>query len=819
MMKQILTLLIFLSSFALTSFAQVSSGSVKGRVEDNHQHFLEAATVALLRAADSSAVKMVASDKDGRFTIENIQAGKYLVAVTAVGLTKNITSPFELNAAKKAIVLNTISLQPQSKDLSAVTVVGRKSLIEQKVDRTVLNVDAAVSNVGASALDVLEKSPGVTVDKDGNISLKGKQGVMVMLDGKPSYLSGAELVNLLRNMNANQLDQIEIMTNPPAKYDAAGNSGIINIKTKKNKQQGFNGSLSTGYSQGKYWKTNNSVNLNYKNGRFNTFLNMSYNKNNSFQQLDILRKYKNEDGKLINAIFEQSSYMKRVNENSNIKAGVDFFVNNKTTLGLVATGFISPENIKGTNTSYLKNAASQVDSIVYATSNNKGRWTNGTLNLNFRHQFDSTGKELTADVDYVRYSSTSSQDFINSSFRPDWTKKNETALNADLPIGINIYSAKVDYTQTIAYKIKFDAGIKSSYVNTDNVANYFSLAEGQWVPDYGKTNRFQYTENINAAYVNFNKQIKKFGVQAGFRFENTNYKGQQKGNPQKNDSSFSRTYNNLFPTIYLSYAADKENQFGMNIGRRIDRPAYQDLNPFLFFLDNYTYSSGNPYLKPQYSTNIEFSHTFKSFLTTTLNYSETKNFFMETFEQSDYATIVRKGNIGVKNNAGIAVSAQVPVNKWWTAVLYGNYNYTKFSGELYGEQLKVEASNVLFNVNNQLKFKNGWGAELSGFYRTKGVEGQILIMPLGQVAAGVSKQVLKNKGSIRFNVRDLFYTQKVEGFINFQKTEAHFWNKRDSRVANITFTYRFGKPLKNVQGNRKTGGSSDEQSRVNVGNN
>lgn len=559
--------------------------------------------------------------------------------------------------------------------------------------------------------------------------------------------------------------------------------------------------------------------MNYRNGKVNAFMNLSYNRFNNFQKLDIHRKYKTVDGKEVDAIFEQTSFMRNKRENQNIKAGMDIFLSKKTTLGFVTSGFVSPEDFKGKNTSYLKDGSGVVDSIVYATSHNTARWKNGSINVNFRHQFDTTGRELTADLDMVTYSNSNNQSFINSSFMPDWTKKNQTNLLGNLPVHINIYSAKADYTTKFKHGIKFETGWKSSYVETDNTAGYFNLTGAQWTPDYKKTNHFKYTENINAAYINLNKQIKKIGVQAGLRFENTNYQGMQKGNPERKDSSFRRSYDNLFPTVYISYAVGKNNQFGLNMGRRIDRPAYQDLNPFLFFIDNYTYQAGNPYLKPQFSTNIELSHTFKGFLTTTLNYGITKNYFMETFEQSDYATIVRRGNIGKRNNAGVAVSAQVPVKKWWTAAIYTNYNYNRYSGELYGEKLSVEAGNLLFNVNNQFKFKKGWGAELSGFYRTKGVEGQLLINPLGQVAAGISKQILKDKGSIRLNVRDIFYTQKVEGFINFQRTEAHFWNIRDSRVANLTFTYRFGKPLKDAKNNRKTGGSSDEQNRVKIGGN
>jgi iron complex outermembrane recepter protein len=818
-MKKISTLLLlFACALPFLAGAQIKDSRISGTVIDGSQKIIESSTITLLRTKDSSVVKMSVADRNGKFVFENVAAGDYIVSVTAIGHLRGFSESFQLTDEKKQVQLMTIELIPQAKSMGGVVVTARKPLIEQKIDRTIVNVDAAITNVGATALEVLEKSPGITVDKDGTISLKGKQNVQIYIDGKPSYLSGEQLVALLRSMNAIQLEQIEIMTNPPAKYDAAGNAGIINIKTKKNRQTGFNGNATATYSQGKYWRTSESLNMNYRNGQVNAFANYSFYKNNNFQELTIHRTYLKAD-KTVDAMFDQVAFMPSSNSGDNLKFGMDFFFDKNTTLGFVASGYIHPDHQLNYNTAYLKNANNSVDSIVYSTSDTREKWKNGSFNLNFRHQFDTTGRELLADLDYSGYSSGNDQLFTNATFNPDGTKRGQTDLRGDLPVNINIYSAKADYTHPLGKEAKLEAGIKTSYVSTDNNANYFNLAGTDWQTDYDKTNRFRYKENINSAYLNFSRHLKKWGVQAGLRFENTNYKGHQLGNVQKPDSAFSRHYNNLFPTVFVSYAANEKNQFGFNIGRRIDRPAYQDLNPFLFFLDNYTYVSGNPFLKPQYSANLEVSHTYNGFLNTTVNYSRTKNFFTETFEQSGYATIVRNGNIGVRQNGGVSVSAQVNIRKWWSASLYGNYNYSSYKGTLYGELIDVSASNVLFNVSHQFKFNKGWGAELSGFYRTKGIEGQIQIDPMGQLSSGVSKQVMKGKGSVRLNVRDIFYTGWVQGSLKFQSTEATFKNKRDLRVASLSFTYRFGKPINGPQNNRKKGGAEDEQNRVKAGNN
>jgi hypothetical protein len=794
-----------------------ATSKLTGKVSATNQPALSAATITLLKAKDSSVVKMSVSDQDGRYSFDNPPKGKYLVAVSAVGYEKQYSAPFSISPDSTR-ELTTIVLTPRQGNLKSVTVSARKPLVEQKIDRTVVNVDAFISNTGANALEALEKSPGVQVDKDGNISLKGKQNVIVLIDGRPSYISGADLANMLKGMQASQLEQIEIMTNPPARYDASGNAGIINIKTKKNKIKGFNGNVSAGLGQGVYFKNNESLSLNYRNGKVNLFSNYSFGRNNNFQQLEIFRRYKNDDG-TTNAIFEQVAFMKRHNTSNNLKLGMDYYVNNKTTLGFVLSGAYNPENSNNKNTSYLENAGFAVDSIATASSRITGIWKNASVNLNMRHQFDTTGRELTADLDYIVYDNENNQHFINTTFEPNWIKRYEEQLQGVLPVKVNIYSAKMDYTHPLKNNAKIEAGIKSSYVNTVNKANYSLLESDEWVTDYGKTNFFDYNENINAAYVSFNKQLtKKWGLQSGVRFENTNYKGHQYGNPVKGDSSFQRSYNSWFPTVYLSYTADKNNQFAVSFGRRIDRPGYASLNPFMFFIDKYTYEAGNPYLKPQYSNNIELTHIFKGKLTTTLNYSLTRNLFNETFDQSGYATIVKNNNIGRKENYGISVNAQITVAQWLTSMVYTNYSYTRYSGKLYDEDLDVKAGTLNLNINNQLKFKNGWGAEVSGWYMSKGVDGQILLQPMGQLAAGISKQVLKGKGSVKVNVRDILYTQIPHGDINFKETEARFRNTRDTRVANITFTYRFGKPIKNTSGQRKKGGASDEQNRVNMGN-
>lgn len=811
MKKFYLFIAFYFAFFGLS--AQTGQGKISGTVTERGNNPVEAATISVQKRSDSSITKISLSSATGRFEVEGIEPGEYFVSVSMAGYQAYSSKSFALTQGA-AIELPAIVLEIAA-SMQAVTVIARKPLIEQRPDRTIVNVDAAVSNVGATALEVLEKSPGVTVDRDGNVSLKGKPGVLVMIDGKPSYLSGADLATLLSSMSANQLDQIEIMTNPPARYDAAGNSGIINIKTKKNKQKGFNGNLSLSYGQGRYWKTNNSLNLNYRGGKVNVFMNYSNNANRGFSDLLINRTYLDTDGKTVTALFEQPTDMLMGSQNNTLRLGVDYSLTKKTTLGVVTSGFISPRTFDGRSIGFLKDASAQIDSIADTRSNNSNRWLNGTVNVNLRQQFNANS-ELTADLDYITYDMSNSQMFYNSIFYPDGTIAMRDELRGDLPSLINIYSGKIDYSTKLKHDIKLDAGVKSSFVKTNSRADYTARTGGDWYNDYEKSNHFMYQESINAAYVNVNRQWKKWSVQAGLRYENTSYTGNQLGNPQRADSSFTRNYHGLFPTTYLSYNADSNNTFTVSVGRRIDRPAYQQLNPFMFFINKFTYQVGNPYMLPQYTNSIEFSHVYRSMITTTLSYSSTHAVFSQLFRPEGEITILTQGNFGRVQNVGLSVSAQLNPFKWWSATLSPTFNYRRVEGFFAGESVTTEAPNAQVNVNNQFRFNKGWGAELSGFYNSRGVDGQFTIESFGQVSVGVSKQVLNNKGSVKLNIRDMFFTQVINGGIRYGNVREQFVQSRDTRVVNIGFTYRFGKVLKESGGRRNGGSASEELQRVNA---
>ncbi|TDX02245.1 TonB-dependent receptor [Dinghuibacter silviterrae] len=793
-----------------------AQGSVTGSVLDNTGKPVEKASVIILNVKDSSEVKGTSTGSDGVYHLRHINPGQYLVVASAVGMVKRYSDPFTVGSQETTVP--GLRLDPEVKALSEVTITNKKPMIEQKIDRVVVNVDASPTNVGTTVMDVLQKTPGVSVDKDGNISLKGKSGVMVMMDGKPTYLSAADLANLLKNMPSSELEQIELMTNPPAKYDAAGNAGIINLKTKKNKARGFNGNVTIGGGIGKGPKANNSLNLNYRSGKFNFFASYNESYNRHPQTLDLVRKFRDTIGGPVVSVFNQHSDMMNDFSEQSFKVGTDYSLDKKTTIGVVLTGYFNPGYFDNTSKTNIEDGQGNIDSVMTTFGHTKMYWHNFGTNLNFKHTFDTAGTELSADFDYLGYGSSSYQMYQTEYATPDGTLLPPVdTLRGITPGNIYIYTGKVDFVHPFKNNWKLEAGIKGSSVRTDNDAEYDNLTAGKWIVDTTKTNHFVYTEMIGAAYGNVTKVFnKKWTVQAGLRLETTNSKGDLK----TNNTTFNRNYTQLFPTTYIQYTLNDKNQFVLDYGRRIQRPDYGDLNPFKYFLDPYTYQEGNPYLKPQFSNTVELSHTYHSFLTTTLNYTQVTDIIQQVLLQNDatHTTFVQQGNVARQENIGLSVNAGLPVTKWWTPNLYVSGQYNDFKGIVNGYPLEVFGYSVTGNMNNSFTFKHGWSAEVSGWYQGRQVSGTLIANPMGQINFGAGKQVFKNAGTIRLNLQDPFNLGHFSGYSRYGNVDVTIVNHWDNRVVNLSFTYRFGKNQQNIKEHRQSSSASEEESRVKKGN-
>ena len=774
---------------------------------------VEFASVALLRTADAGVVQATYTDAAGRYAFGPVPAGAYTLAVSFVGYAPGTVPAFAV-AAGVPVQLGPVALQPQAKALGEVVVTGQRAAVEQQLDRTVLNVGALASNAGATALDILEKAPGVSVDQNGQLSLKGKKEVIVLIDGQRTYLSGEELASRLRAMDATQLSQVEIMTNPSAKYDAAGDAGLINLKTKQLNQDGLNGTLTLGVGLSPYFKSNDGISLNYRAGKLNTFASYGLIQNNGSFDIKTQRNFVDANGQKTGEL-NQAAHRLSHSQTHTLKLGLDYALSPATTLGFSVAGFLNPQRPTSTTTTTLTDAVGVPTATLRTTSQTRAEWDNAALNVNGRHQFGGE-RELTASADYLAYRSSNAQTLLSDTYSPDGTLTGQLPLRGDIPLAIDIATAKTDYSQPVGQLFKLEAGAKTALIQTRNQANYFTTtpATGAEQPDYTRSNQFNYREAINALYVNGSRQWGPWNAQLGLRYEATQYTGHQLGNPEKPDSLFVRRYQNLFPTVFVGYKVNEKNQFGFSFGRRIDRPAYQSLNPFLSIIDQYAYSTGNPFLQPQFSTNLELAHTYAGWLTTTLNYSRTNGFITETLQKRGDVIIRSVGNVARRDNAGLALSAQLPINKVWTLNAFANGAYTRFDGAIAGTPFATSAFSLSLNLTNQLALGNGWTGEVSGFYHGRNRdEGQAVVRSIGQLSLGLSKQLLDKRATLTFNVRDVLHSQVAREIQDFPGVVSTVQLTRDTRVANVSFVYRFGQAAGKAA-KRPASSADDEKNRV-----
>ena len=829
-MRKLFTLALSFFVFCISLSAQNKTGKISGSVKDADGKSLQSISVSLLRAGDSSLVKTALTNKEGKYDFENIANGNYFITVSSVGYEKNARVSFTLNESNNTIQVASIQLAAIAKGLDAVTVTAKKPFIETKIDRTIVNVEASPTSAGATAMEILEKSPGISVDNDGNISLRGKAGVIVMLDGKLSYLSATDLASMLKNMPASALDQIEIMTNPSSKYDASGNSGVINIKTKKGKNNGFNGNIMVGLTSSIYKsvettylipKTQNSISFNWRKAKFNLFGNYNPNTFRGRNTLTFENRFL-DDNKNIVGYNNSETRFNFGNNNHSLKLGLDWYANKNNTVGIVLNGFSFSGHPKPTTVANLSDENRVLESRLASFTDNKIKFKNGAVNLNWRHTFDSTGRELTADVDYVAYENVSDLVLTTDYYDNALQLTGMSSLRGHLPSGIDIYTFKTDYVHPIKDG-RIEAGLKSSYVKNDNKVNYENLRNGKWEEDLIRSNHFIYDENINAAYVNVSKEIKKWSFQGGLRIENTIAHGNQLGNQVVQQTKFKRDTTNLFPTAFISYKLNEKNSLTVSYGRRINRPNYQDLNPFTYFLDSLSYRQGNVYLRPQYTNNFELTHAFKGKYITTLNYSTTDDVIsqvnkLDPNNPDSKIRFLTVDNVAKFKNIGISITTPVTVAKWWNVNIFTNVFNNRYKGVYDTINIDLSFTSFMINVTNNFNFGKGFSGEVSGFYRYKGINNLTQMDPIYQISFGLQKQVIKGKGTVRLNVRDPFAWQKFSGESKYGRIDGSFLSRPDIRQVTATFTYRFGKTgPQNQQPRRRGSASQDEQSRVGQG--
>jgi iron complex outermembrane receptor protein len=811
-MKRGLSLLILL---IVSIVGSTQTGKVRVVITNEQKSPLEAATAELLRAKDSALVKTAISDKSGVAEMESLRPGQYLLRVTMVNHQPRYSQSFEVN--DRSLDIPAIVLATSSAQLGAVTVTARKPFIQKLSDRIVVNVDNSIVSAGSSAMDVLERSPGVNVDQNDVISLRGRSGVTIMIDGKPTAMTGADLANYLKGLPSAAIERIDIITNPSAKYDAAGNSGIIDIHMKKDQRLGTNGTVTAGYGQGVYPKANAGTTFNYRNKKVNIFGNYNYAYRVGLNHLILDRNFFNNGA--YNGGDLKDNYSKSPSKSNAARLGMDFFPSKKTIIGFVVNGNFNKYTRDNNNRSIVINSGHQYVSTFDSYANNDDGGNNIVANVNFKHSFDSTGKELTADFDYGSYHSTSLTlnatkyyKLDGSSLQPDY------ALKGDQDGKLNFKTAKIDYVNPLQNQAKIEAGIKTSFVSSDNDAKFFDVSSGTPQNDVNKTNHFLYKENNLAGYINFNKAWKKFDMTIGLRGEQTNMSTEQLVGNKKFDSS----YFQLFPSAFFNYKLTEEQVLGISVSRRIDRPGYSALNPFLFLIDVTTYATGQPALLPQLTWSYELSYTLKN-LSFTFSYSKTKDAqdiaiarFKDVFPAipaADNVTVQVPINIKSSDYYGLSISAPIKLTKWWNMINNGDIYYNHFNGSLGTTTLDRGKPAVDLRSNNSFTLKKGWTAELNGNFSSGGQSGFMVFDPRWGIAAGVQKTIFKSKGTVRFNVTDIFWTNLPKAVITYNNYIEKWHATRESRVANLSFTYRFGNN-KVQQARRRTTASEEERQRA-----
>lgn len=814
-MKQLLLIaLLLVCGFC---YAQQPATTVSVTVKNETNQPIDGATAELLGSKDSAIIKTEVADKTGLVMFEKIAAGKYLLRISSVNYMPYISSTVEVGSEPVIVPAVTLSPKPAA-ELKEVTVSARKPFIQKLADRIVVNVENSIVNAGSTAMEVLERSPGITIDQNDIISLRGKAGVIIMLDGKVTPMSGADLANYLKGLPSNAIERIDIITNPSARYDAAGNSGIIDIRMKKDQRMGTNGSVNAGYGQGVYPKANAGMSFNYRNKAVNVFGNYNYSYRKGLNHLILDRNFYN------NGVFTggdaKDNYMVFPNSNHTFRVGADFFPAKSTIVGFVINSSYNYLKGRSDNTATVFDNVKEPVNVFTTNNRNRNNFNNTVANVNLRQTFGKSGRELTADVDYGVFNNLSlTTNTTNYYALNGSTLKPTYVLSGEQKGKLTIKTGKVDYSNPFKDNSKLEAGFKTSFVSSDNDANFANVSTGVAVNDTTKTNHFLYDENNHAGYINYSREYKKFNFQVGLRAEQTNIKTHQ----VKGDVSWDSSYLQWFPSAFFNYKLKEDQTLGLSVSRRIDRPGYSQLNPFLFLIDVTIYTTGAPGLLPQLTWSYELSYTVKQ-LNFSASYSHTKdvqtivlvpfrNVFPNIPLSDSNVTVQIPVNLTSSDYSGISIAAPVRVNNWWSMTNNADVYYINYKGNLANSPLNNGSPAAQIRNNNSFSLKRGWAAELSLSYSSKVRDGYMVLNPQWGVGAGVQKTVLKNKGTIRLNATDIFWTNLPKATITYNHYVEHWHALRETRVVNLSFTYRFGNN-KVAGARRRTTASEEERQRA-----
>lgn len=807
-MKKIIFLLCFIIPLFSFSTRVFNGGTIKGTLLDDKKNPVPFSTIVLNNAKDSSLYKGEITNEKGEFVFENVKEGDFYIQIRVIGFKTIDSKKFTVSAESSTVDLGIFVSEQNSTELGAVTVQGDRPFIERQADKLVVNIENSIVQTGSSIMEVMEKLPGVLVNQDDQISLKGKQGVIILIDGKQTGLSGSDLASMLKGLPSNNIQKIEIISNPSSKYDAAGNAGIINIVMKRNRQQGFNGNLTVGYGQGRYGKFNSSLSLNYKNKWYTIFLNYSYSNRRVFNNLTLDRMF--PSGHDSSVTIQTNNYMKNLFRTHNPRLGADFYLSKKTTLSILGTGVINKFHpIGSSHTDRVDQDHHPINHSVF-TNNSNDQWYNYALNAELRTQFDTIGRELVISADYANYWNITKQLFSTTEYSNENLITKQTFLNGDQGGVLNLFAGKLDYTHPLKADMKLEAGWKSSYVTSDNNVQFFNNINNELLFDTARSSHFQYSEIINAAYINLNKSIKKVTMQFGLRGEQTIANGKQ----VLNGETFHKQYPRIFPTVFIDYKMNDKHTLNLNVGTRIGRPGYNQMNPFKRLIDATTLSEGNPYLNPEYTYNFEFTYSYKNMFFINPAYSRSHNSITDVLLQdaATQKTVQTTVNIDQYNYYSLNLIFTKRLTPWWTTNTSFLSYYNVYTGVINNNAINNSSPSFSGTTNNSFSIREGLSMECGFQYNYKAIYGITEINSQYNFSFGMQKLLLKKQLTLTVNVTDLFWKYYPSGVTIFNNVNEKWTSKRDTRVVNVSLSYKFGKGKMGKM--RRNTGADEEKQRI-----
>lgn len=808
-MIKIFYLHLILVCFSFFGFAQNKTGTISGKVFYLGKPTPEV-NVFLINQKDSVIIKTSLTNIEGDFNFENVKEGKYLIALRNTGYQNKYSDVIIIDKNIKTISLGMITLQKVYKQLKEVTFTYNKPYIERKLGKTILNLENSVFGLGSTGFEIFETLPGINI-KSTELSLNGKSNIAVFIDDKPSNLTGENLVEYLKNLPTNNIEKIEIIDANSAKYDAAYNGGIINIKFKKGKNIGTNATISTGGGVGTNYRYNSGININKRTAKSNLYVNYDYAKIKALDQTFLYRTIKPLNQiPSSKTLFDVSNNDTKTRNNHSIILGFDYQIDGRQSLSLLMNAFSNKMFSNELNQSLISHNV--LDSTVNSTSLENRLLTNLSGNISYKKDIDKNGKTFSGAVDFLTFNRKSDENLNSVYLNNNQTEyKAPLIFNNQTPSKINIISGNIDYSMPSSKKSVLEFGFKANSVNISN-NRIINIKSGKTYIQNPSIN-FNYQENIIAGYTNYAYKNDKYSISAGIRLEQTF----AKGDTSTNNDLIDRNYFNLFPNLSITNQLNKKNKLALSFNKGITRPRYDQINPFSYFLDQFTYNQGNPQLRPSTINSTKLEWEFDDKYVFDVHYNYTNNFIYTVYTQDlrNNVAIASMQNFDYRQSIGIALAIPIKILKWYDINLNaeGNKEYFKYL-DISNQATYNSSLNASLVLNHNFQLPKTIKATVNMLYETPTAYAVYRFKPLYYVNFGVSKSVFQKKGSIRLVVTDIFNTNSNRYSTNLAGINLIAKDKTETQSIRLSFSYKVGKQTVKAYQKRE---SNVENEKIRVG--